>query len=139
MAGLGHLSYQSWVTHLPISKGGGLGIRHQVDISPIADIGTLEQTVPHFTGERGVCYQVAHMARNVVTDERETPSCSSHKSIGGLSEPSSKECHRMEAARQTLHSLPYVPTWSTHQPFLTTVRRGSVFSSLHAGTEWGSR
>ena len=50
---LSHLSFQSWVTHLPICKG-GLGIRRQVVASPIAYIGALEQTVPHFTGERGV-------------------------------------------------------------------------------------
>ena len=60
VTGLSHLSFQSWVTHLPISKC-GLAIRRQIAVSPIAYIGALEQTVPHFTGDRGVCPKLAHL------------------------------------------------------------------------------
>jgi hypothetical protein len=60
VTGLQGLSFQAWVAQLSISQG-GLGIRRQVDSSHSAYIGALEQTVPHFTGERGVCPQLAHL------------------------------------------------------------------------------
>ena len=58
--GLEGLSFQSWVAMLPTSKG-GLGIRRQVDVSLTGFLGALEQTVPFFAGERGVCPQLGHM------------------------------------------------------------------------------
>ena len=46
-------SFQSWVAQMPIRLG-GLEIRCQSDISPIAYIGALEQSLPHFGGENGI-------------------------------------------------------------------------------------
>ena len=37
---------------------GGLGIRSQLELSPAAFIGGLEQALPHFTGPGGVCQQL---------------------------------------------------------------------------------
>ena len=81
---LSHLSFQSWVTHLPISKG-GLGIRRQVVASPIAYIRALEQTVPHFTGDRGVCPKLAHLVggENEGEDRRWAPLLDSDWREGG--------------------------------------------------------
>ena len=44
--------------HLATCKNGGLGLRKQVELSPAAYIGGLEQALPHFTGEGGVCQQL---------------------------------------------------------------------------------
>ena len=55
--GLGNMSFQSWVAHLP-HKQGGLGIRRQVDISPVAYIGALEQTLPSF---HDICPPLRHL------------------------------------------------------------------------------
>jgi hypothetical protein len=45
---------------MPIRLG-GLGLRCQADISPLAYIGALEQSLPHFGGENGVCQPLAHL------------------------------------------------------------------------------
>ena len=58
--GLGGRSFQEWVVRQPV-KLGGLGLRGQVDLSPVAFIGALEQTVAGFQGEQGVCPQLAHL------------------------------------------------------------------------------
>ena len=50
-------SFQHWVIRQPV-KMGGLGIRSCLETSPAAFIGGLEQALPHFTGERGVCQQL---------------------------------------------------------------------------------
>ena len=50
-------TFQDWVTRLPI-KLGGLGLRSLVELSPAAYLGGLEQSLPHFVGEGGVCPQV---------------------------------------------------------------------------------
>ena len=42
-------------------KAGGLGLRGQVELSPVAFIGALEQALPCFGGERGVCPSLAHL------------------------------------------------------------------------------
>ena len=42
-------------------KLGGLGLRCQADLSPAAFVGALEQTLPSFTGERGICPQLSHL------------------------------------------------------------------------------
>ena len=39
----------------------GLGLRCQADLSPAAFLGAVEQTLPSFIGERGICPQVAHL------------------------------------------------------------------------------
>ena len=52
--GLHGVSFQSVLTGLPV-KSGGLGLRSQVQLSPAAWIGGLEQALPYFGGEKGVC------------------------------------------------------------------------------------
>ena len=53
-------SFQAILASLPI-KAGGLGIRSQVEVSPAAWIGGLEQAVPNFGGERGFCLALAEL------------------------------------------------------------------------------
>ena len=50
-------SFQNWVLRLPIRLG-GLGIRSCVETSPAAFIGGIEQALPHFTKNGGVCLQL---------------------------------------------------------------------------------
>ena len=50
-------SFQNWVIRQPV-KSGGFGLRSNVETSPAAYIGGLEQSLPHFTGEGGVCPQL---------------------------------------------------------------------------------
>ena len=52
--GLNGKSFQHWVLRQPI-KMGGFGLRSKVETSPAAFIGGLEQALPHFTGEGGIC------------------------------------------------------------------------------------
>ena len=54
------MSFQSWVAMLPIRLG-GLGMRCQSDIAHSAYIGALEQSLPSFGGEGGVCQPLAHL------------------------------------------------------------------------------
>ena len=58
--GLPIQTYQEWVVRQPIRLG-GFGLRSQVDISPAAFIGALEQILPSFVGVKGVCPQLAHV------------------------------------------------------------------------------
>ena len=58
--GLDGRSFQHWVIRQPI-KMGGLGIRSKVETSPAAFIGSLEESLPHFSGEGGVCPQLEHV------------------------------------------------------------------------------
>ena len=53
-------SFQEWVVRQPI-RFGGLGVRGQRETVPAAFIGALEQTLPAFTGDRGVCQQLTHL------------------------------------------------------------------------------
>ena len=53
-------SCQSWVAQMPIRLG-GLGLRCQADLAPIAYIGALEQSLPYFGGVQGVCQPLAHL------------------------------------------------------------------------------
>ena len=55
--GLETRSFQQWAIRQPV-KMGGLGIRSQLELSPAAFIGGLEQALPHFTGAGGVCQQL---------------------------------------------------------------------------------
>ena len=50
-------SFQEWIIRQPV-KLGGFGLRSQADLSPAAFVGALEQTLPSFTGERGVCHSL---------------------------------------------------------------------------------
>ena len=50
-------SFQNWVLRLPIRLG-GMGIRSCVETSPAAFIGGIEQSLPHFTKNGGVCLQL---------------------------------------------------------------------------------
>ena len=58
--GLHRRTFQDWVVRQPI-KLGGLGLRSQADLSPAAFVGALEQTLPSFIGERGICPQLSHL------------------------------------------------------------------------------
>ena len=51
-------TFQEWVVRLPVRLG-GFGIRSFKDTSGIAFLGALEQAIPAFQGERGVCPQLA--------------------------------------------------------------------------------
>ena len=52
--GLQSRSFQSWILRLPI-RSGGLGIRSNVETSAAAFIGGVEQALPHFTKDSGIC------------------------------------------------------------------------------------
>ena len=47
-------SFQSLLSSLPV-KCGGLGLRDQVQLSPAAYVAGLEQALPFFGGEKGIC------------------------------------------------------------------------------------
>ena len=47
-------SFQQWLASLPIRQG-GLGIASQVEIAPLAFIGSVEQVLSFFRGKKGVC------------------------------------------------------------------------------------
>ena len=51
-------TFQEWVVRLPVRLG-GFGIRSMKETSSVAFLGALEQAVPAFQGERGVCPQLA--------------------------------------------------------------------------------
>ena len=53
-------TFQEWVVRLPVRLG-GFGIRSLQDTSSIAFLGALEQAVPAFQGERGVCHQLSNI------------------------------------------------------------------------------
>ena len=53
-------SFQHWVFHLPV-KQGGLGIRSQLFLSPFAYYGAIEQVIPYFGGEKGICPSLANL------------------------------------------------------------------------------
>ena len=67
VTGLRGRSFQSWVAGLPIRLG-GLGLRSQEELSPLAYIGALEQSIPYFGGEDGICPQLAHLMGENVAD-----------------------------------------------------------------------
>ena len=54
MGGIRGKSFQSLLSSLPI-KCGGLGLRDQVQLSPAAYVAGLEQALPFFGGEKGIC------------------------------------------------------------------------------------
>ena len=56
--GLETRTFQQWTIRQPV-KMGGLGLRSQVELSPAAFIGGIEQALPHFVGSNGICQQLA--------------------------------------------------------------------------------
>ena len=52
--GLQGRSFQNWILRLPI-RSGGLGIRSNLETSAAAFIGGVEQALPHFTKDSGIC------------------------------------------------------------------------------------
>ena len=50
-------SYQEFMLRLPVRQG-GMGLRSMEDVSMAAFVGGVEQSLPHFTGEDGVCQQL---------------------------------------------------------------------------------
>ena len=71
--GLQSRSYQDWVVREPVRLG-GMRLRSQADLSSAAFLGALEQTLPSFVGERGVCPQLAHLVGDSQdTNERWAP------------------------------------------------------------------
>ena len=53
------ISFQGWVLRLP-GRLVGFGFRSHQDTAKVAFIGALEQAIPSFQGEIGVCPQLAH-------------------------------------------------------------------------------
>ena len=47
-------SFQRILVHQPV-KQGGLGLRSNAETSPAAFVGGVEMSLPHFTGEEGIC------------------------------------------------------------------------------------
>ena len=50
-------SYQDWMVRLPIRLG-GMGLRSMDDIKLAAYIGSVEQALPNFIGDDGICQQL---------------------------------------------------------------------------------
>ena len=64
-------SFQELLIPQPI-KLGGLGLRSLVETSPAAFIGGVEMTVPHFTGEEGICPLLEDVIGSVSGSDRWT-------------------------------------------------------------------
>ena len=69
--GLSGHSIQAWLCGMPVRQG-GLGLTSQKDLSPLAFIGGLEQALPSFGGEQGVCPPLAHLVGHT-SDARYAP------------------------------------------------------------------
>ena len=54
ISGLEKRSFQNWILRLPIRLG-GLGIRSNLETSPAAFIGGVEQALPQFTKDSLIC------------------------------------------------------------------------------------
>ena len=65
---------------LPI-KLGGLGLRSLVETSPAAFVGGVEMSLPHFTGEGGICPLLADVVGQVEGGDR-FPGCKFTNSQG---------------------------------------------------------
>ena len=62
-------SFQQWVIRQPV-KMGGLGIRSNVETRLAAFVGGLEQALPHFVGEDGICKQLSQILGNLEDGNR---------------------------------------------------------------------
>ena len=49
---------------------GGFGLRSQADLSPAAFVGAVEQTLPSFIGEKGVCTQLVEVIGDMNESEQ---------------------------------------------------------------------
>ena len=58
--GLDSQSLQRWLVEMPVRMG-GLELTNQEDLSPLAFLGSLIQTIPYLGGETGVCPPLAHL------------------------------------------------------------------------------
>ena len=58
--GLDGRSFQRWLVGLPI-RHSGMGLTCQEELAPLAFMGTLEQALPFFGGEEGVCPTLANL------------------------------------------------------------------------------
>ena len=54
VSGKNGLSFQEWVVRQPVRLG-GFGFRSLEDTAGIAFLGALEQAIPFFNGENGIC------------------------------------------------------------------------------------
>ena len=54
------MSFQEWMIRLPVRLG-GFGFRSHKDTAPLAFLGALEQAIPAFQGEKGICSQLAEV------------------------------------------------------------------------------
>merc|ERR1712074_112083 len=57
---------------MPVRMG-GMGLISQADLSPIAFIGGLEQALPYFGGESGVCPPLQHLGAGGQQEEMWSP------------------------------------------------------------------
>ena len=53
-------SFQSLITRLPV-KQGGLGLRCQLALSPLAYLGAVDQALPSFSGTNSICRPLSYM------------------------------------------------------------------------------
>ena len=67
--GLRGLSFQWWVSQLPV-KSGGLGLRNQTHLSNIAYLGTIEFS---FSGPKGICQPLHYLAPDPNPDDKLGP------------------------------------------------------------------
>ena len=79
-AGLDGHSLQFWLLGLSIRQG-GMGVTSQVDLIAPAFIGTLEQALPFFGGEQGMCPPPAHLTSEL-GEERYQPLVTSNTRTG---------------------------------------------------------
>ena len=64
MRGMGGQSFQSWLVRLPVRER-GMGLRSLVDTIPAAFIGSVEMSLPFFTGEEGICQVLDPLLGNI--------------------------------------------------------------------------
>ena len=66
--GLGGQSYQHWLARLPITER-GMGLRSLVDTAAATFIGSVEMSLPFFTGEGGLCPLLEPLIGNIREEE----------------------------------------------------------------------
>ena len=79
--GLRGLSFQWWVSQLPVESG-GLGLRNQTHLSNIAYLGTIEFCLPSFSGPKGICQPLHHLAPDPNPEDRWGPLVRSTSRLG---------------------------------------------------------
>ena len=66
-------TFSEWVVRQPIRLG-GMGLRSLVDLSPAAFVGAVEQAIPSFYGEKGVCPVLATVVGGIECFGKAAPS-----------------------------------------------------------------